>query len=586
MLDEGSRMDAIAKIVPALGWIRNYDREDLSKDLSAGLIVAVMLIPQGMAYALLAGLPPIYGLYASTVPAIVYALFGTSRHMPVGPPALMALLTFAGVSTLAEPGSGQYISLALLLALMAGALQLAIGLLKMGFITNFIPHPVLSGFIYASAIIIAISQTKYILGISVSGEHSTVSTTLEIGKQIEDTNLITLVLGASSILALVLFAKMMPHLPGPLIVASTSTLAVYLLGLEDRGVQVVGDVPRGLPGLSLPLLNLEAFRVLLPAALTVAFVGFIESISVAKAIAAKEKYKIDSNQELKALGFANISAAFFSGFPVAGSFSRTAVQYQSGAKTQLASITTAVMILVTLLFLTPLFYYLPNAALAAVILVAVYKLLDLKDAKRIFEIRRADGYALLLTFVLTLLIGVEEGIIIGALFALLAFIRRTAYPNIAELGYVEEKEAFLGVNSYPRAKTFPEVLIIRFDAALYYANVPFLEEWLIKAVADRPKLSWIIIDCRAVNTIDTTAIEGLEDLVSGYRSRGIEVLFSHVKRRVRERLQKAGWDKKFGENLCCYPTTRDVLRTMDLLEGRRPRREQTAESDVSSEGRS
>jgi SulP family sulfate permease len=557
---------AIEKIVPAYGWLRSYKRSELSKDLLSGLIVAVMLIPQGMAYALLAGLPPIYGLYASTVPAIVYALFGTSRHMPVGPPALMALLTFAGVSALAEPGSQEYIALALLLALMAGVLQLTIGLLKMGFITNFIPHPVLSGFIYASAIIIAISQTKHLLGISLSSEHSTVSTVLEIGKQIEETNLITLVLGTSSILALVLFGKMTPRLPGPLVVAAASTLAVYVLGLKDRGVQIVGDVPRGLPELSLPLLNLEAFRALLPAALTVAFVGFIESISVAKAIAAKEKYKIDSNQELKALGLANISAAFFSGFPVAGSFSRTAVQYQSRAKTQLASMTTAFVIIVTLLLLTPLFYYLPNAALAAVILVAVYNLLDFKEAKRLFEIRRADGYVLLVTFALTLLLGVEEGIIIGALFALLAFIRRTAYPNIAELGYVGEKEAFLGVNSYPEAKTYPEALIIRFDAALYYANVPFLEEWLIKAVADRPKLRWIVIDCRGVNTIDATAIEGLEDLVSGYRSRGIEILFSHVKRRVRERLKRADWGEKFGENLCCYPTTRDALKAVGLLE--------------------
>ncbi len=524
-----------------------------------------MLVPQGMAYALLAGLPPVYGLYASIVPAIVYALFGTSRHMPVGPPALMALLTFAGVSALAEPRSDEYVALALLLALMAGLLQLGIGLLKMGFVTNFISHPVLSGFIYASAIVIALSQLKHILGISLPDEHSIAKVVLELGRRIGETNPITLALGVGSIGALVLFAKSIPRVPGPLVVAAGSTLVVYLFGLEERGVRVVGDVPRGLPGLSVPPLDLELLRALLPAALTVAFVGFIESISVAKAVAAKEKYKIDSNQELQALGLANISAAFFSGFPVAGSFSRTAVQYQSGAKTQLASIITALMIIVTLLFLTPLFYYLPNAALAAIIIMAVYRLLDLGEGRRIFKIRRADGYALLLTFALTLLIGVEEGIIIGALFALLAFVRRTAYPHIAEMGYVEEKQAFLALERFPEAKTYPEAIIIRFDAALYYANVPFLEEWLIKAVADRPHLKWIVIDCRGVNSIDVTAIEGLEDLVSAYRSQGIEILFSHVKLQIRERLKKAGWDEKFGEDLL-YSTTRDALRAIGLLE--------------------
>lgn len=518
-----------------------------------------------MAYALLAGLPPVYGLYASIVPAIVYALFGTSRHMPVGPPALMALLTFAGVSALAEPRSDEYVALALLLALMAGALQLGIGLLKMGFVTNFISHPVLSGFIYASAIVIALSQLKHILGISLSDEHSIAKMVLELGRRIGETNPVTLALGVGSIGALVLFAKTMPRVPGPLVVAAGSALVVYLFGLEERGVRVVGDVPRGLPELSLPPLDLELLRALLPAALAVAFVGFIESISVAKAVAAKEKYKIDSNQELQALGLANISAAFFSGFPVAGSFSRTAVQYQSGAKTQLASIITALTIVVTLLFLTSLFYYLPNAALAAIIIMAVYRLLDLEEGRRIFKIRRADGYALLLTFALTLLIGVQEGIIIGALFALLAFVRRTAYPRIAEMGYVEEKEAFLALERFPEAKTYPEALIIRFDAALYYANVPFLEEWLIKAVADRPHLKWIVIDCRGVNSIDVTAIVGLEDLVSGYRSQGIKILFSHVKLQIRERLKKASWDEKFGEDLL-YSTTRDALRAIGLLE--------------------
>lgn len=541
--------------------------------MMSALIITALLVPQGMAYALLAGLPARYGLYASTVPAIVYALFGTSRHMPVGPPALMALLTFTSVSALAEPGTPEYISLALLLALMVGVLQLLIGLLRMGFITNFISHPVLSGFIYASAIVIMLSQLKNLLGVSFSGSHSTISTAAGIWARVGETNLPTLALGLGSVVVMLALARLFPRVPGPLVVVAASAFIVYLFGLNELGVDIVGEVPRGLPGFSVPNLDLESARLLLTSALVVAFVGFVESISVAKAIAAKEKYKIDSSQELKALGLANTSAAFFSGFPVAGSFSRTAVQYESGGRTQLASIFTAALILATLLFLTPLFYYLPNTSLAAVIIVVVFKLIDFKEVRKAFRIRHADGYTLLLTFVLTLALGVEEGILIGAGFALLAFLRRTAHPHIAELGYVEDKDAFLGLESYPEGKTHPEALIVRVDARLYFANSPFLEEWLIKEVADRPDIKWIFIDCRGVNGIDVTAIEGLEDLMSSYRSRGIEMVFTHMKLPVRERLEKAGWNEKFKDtgHKYHYQTTREALCSVGLMKSRKDR---------------
>jgi sulfate permease, SulP family len=562
------------KIIPAAGWLRNYERSDLRGDVTSALVITALLVPQGMAYALLAGLPAKYGLYASTVPAIVYALFGTSRHMPVGPPALMALLTFTSVSALAEPGTEEYVSLALLLALMVGVLQLGLGLLRMGFITNFISRPVLSGFVFASAIIIVISQVGNLLGVPASGSHSTINTVAGIWRGLGETNPLALALGLGSIVAMVVLGRAFPRLPGPLVVVGASALVVYLFGLHERGVGIVGEVPEGLPALSIPALNLDLASSLVTSAVVVAFVGFVESISVAKAIAAKEKYKIDSSQELRALGLANASAAFFSGFPVAGSFSRAAVQYESGGRTQLASIITALLILATLLFLTPLFYYLPNASLAAVIIVVVVKLINAGEVRRAFRIRRADGYTLLLTFVLTLLLGVEEGILIGASFALVAFLRRTAYPHIAELGYVEEKDAFLGLESYPEAKTHPEALIVRVDARLYFANSSFLEEWLIKEVADRPDIRWIFIDCRGVNGIDVTAIEGLEDLMSSYRSRGIEMVFTHMKLPVRERLERAGWNEKFSGTAghdYHYQTTREAMRKLGLMKSRRER---------------
>ncbi|QIN81438.1 sulfate permease [Rubrobacter tropicus] len=532
---------------PFLGWLGAYRRADLPRDLSAGLVVGVMLVPQAMAYALLAGLPPVYGLYASIVPTVAYALFGTSRHMPVGPPALMALLTFSGVSALAEPGSGEYVGLALLLALMAGVLQLGLGLLRLGFVSNFIPLPVLSGFVYASAVVISLSQAASLLGIPAGSERSTPGILSSLAGRIGETNLPTLAIGVGGIVALVAMAKLLPRVPGALVVATVATVIVYGLGLRGMGVEVVGEIPAGLPGLSVPPLGLETVRGLLPAALAVALVGFVESVSVAKAVAAKERYRLESNAELRGLGLANIAAAFTSGMPVAGSFSRTAVQYGAGARTQLASVVTAGVVVLTLLFLTPLFYYLPDAALAAVILVAVFGLLDFRQARRIFEVSPVDGAALVITFLVTLFVGVEEGILAGALFALLAFLRRTAYPNVTQMGFVQEERAYLDVERWPAAETYPDVLIVRFDAALYYANIPYLEEKLIELVAEKPEVEWIVIDCRGVNAIDVTAVEGLEALVQGYRSRGVGILLTHVKLLVRERLAGAGWSEKFGD---------------------------------------
>ncbi len=561
----------LERFVPAYGWLRGYGWGDLSRDFSAALVITVMLVPQSMAYALLAGLPPIYGLYASTVPAVVYALFGTSKHMPVGPPALMALLTFTSVSAIAEPGSGEYVGYVLLLALMVGVLQLCLGFLQMGFLTNFISHPVLSGFVYASAVIIALSQVEHFLGIRPPDDHSTLGMLTNIFGRIENTNLVPLAIGLLSIATIVLLGRFFPRVPGALVAVVAATLAVYLLStrgfsLDGRGVGIVGGVPRGLPSPSTPAFDFEVVRTLVPAALIVAFVGFIESISVARAVASKEKYKIDSNQELRALGLANVGAAFFSGFPVAGSFSRTAVQYQSGGKTQMASIITVAMVVVTLLFLTPLFYYLPNAALAAVIVIAVYKLLDFREARYIFRVRGPDGVAMLVTFLVTLFVGIEQGIIAGAAFALLAFLRRTAYPEIIKLGYVEEDDTFKGLRSYPEAQTFPEALILRFDARLYYANIPFLEEYLVSEIPDHPGLEYIVVDSRGINGIDVTALEGLGNLISEYRARNVNILFAHMKKQVRERLKKAGWDQKFGN--IYYPTIRDALQNVGLLKAR------------------
>lgn len=551
----------LRKIIPAIDWMTNYKKSDLKGDLSAGLIVAIMLIPQGMAYAMLAGLPPVIGLYASTIPLIIYALFGTSRQLAVGPVAMVSLLVFSGISTLATPGTEEYLSLAILLAFMVGMIQFLLGFLRLGFLVNFLSHAVISGFISASAVIIGLSQLKHLLGIKLSGGENVVELLIEAAQKIGQTNPTTLGIGLASIFILVLIKKVAPKIPGPLLVVVGSTLLVYMMKLDQVGVKIVGEVPQGIPSLSLPSLDLGAMQSLLPAALTISFIGFMESIAMAKAIASKEKYKVHSNKELIGLGLANIGGSFFSAYPVTGGFSRSAVNYEAGARTPLATIITSIIIVLTLLFFTPLFYYLPQTVLAAIIMVAVYGLIDVKEAIHLFKIRPVDGWTLVLTFISTLTLGIEMGILIGFIFSLIIFIGRSAYPHVAELGYLSEKNVFRNVKRYPEAKTDPEVLIFRVDASLYFANMAFLEDRLRERLADRPDVKWVIFDFSGVNAIDAVAIDALEELIEAYQNEDRQLLFVGVKGPVLDLMKKAGWDKKYKGKIG-YLSIEEALRAI------------------------
>lgn len=531
--------------LPVLGWLKRYDKGNLPADLIAGLIVAVMLVPQGMAYALLAGLPPVTGLYASTVPLIVYALFGSSKQLAVGPVAIVSLLTLSGVSLIAEPGSADFIALAALLALMVGVIQFGLGLLRAGFITNFLSHAVISGFTSAAALIIGLSQLKHLLGIQLGRSENVFAILWEAGRNLGETNLITLAIGVVSIATLLLFKRYAGRFPAPLLVVVVSALAVYLFNLNTYGVSIVGDVPRGLPGFSLPALSLESLRALLPTALTIAFVSFMESVAVAKSIASKEKDKVDANRELVGLGLANVVGSLFRAYPVTGGFSRTAVNYQAGAKTPLASVFTALLVILTLLFLTPLFTYLPNAVLAAIVMVAVFGLIDLKEPVHLFKLKPVDGWTLLITFVGTLILGVETGILIGVGFSLLVFVWRSAYPHTAELGYLPEEEVFRNVKRYPEAQTFADVCILRVDAALYFANMAYLEGLLDDTAADRPNIKHIILDFSAVNGVDAVALDTLEERMKELAGQGVTVHISGMKGPVRDLATKAGWYETF-----------------------------------------
>jgi SulP family sulfate permease len=556
-------MTVLQTIVPAFEWLRNYKRNDIRGDLSAGAIVAVMLVPQGMAYAMLAGLPPVMGLYASTLPLIAYALFGSSRQLAVGPVAMMSLLVFAGVSPLAEPGSEEYIHLVLMLSLMVGAIQFAMGLFRLGFFINFFSHAVISGFTSAAAIVICLSQLSHLLGIRLSVQHSIVPLLAEALQRVGETNLIALTIGGVSMVVQLFLRKKMPRFPAPLLVVAGSTLLVYALHLDRWEVAIIGNVPRGLPTLSIPGFSVESLRLLFPLALTILFVGFMESISVAKTIAVREKYKIDSNQELKGLGLSNIVASFFFAYPVTGGFSRTAVNYEAGARTGLASVISATLIILVLYFFTPLFHYLPKCVLASIVMVAVVGLIDVKEAKHLFKVKKADGWTLALTFIVTLAVGSEQGILIGMAFSLLVFIWRSSRPHTAELGYVEKEDVFRNIKRFPEVKTYPEALILRVDASLYFANMGFLEDRLRKSLIERPEVKWVIIDLSGVNDIDAVAIDALEEVVENYHEKGIEFLFAGMKGPVRDLVGKAGWEEKYGERIK-HPSIQHALQSIGL----------------------
>ncbi|MFS1517518.1 SulP family inorganic anion transporter [Bacillus sp. SCS-151] len=538
----------LKNLIPAVDWMKSYKGSYLKGDLSAGLIVAIMLIPQGMAYAMLAGLPPVIGLYASTIPLIIYALFGSSKQLAVGPVAMVSLLVFSGVSTLAEPGSSEYLSYALLLSLMVGVIQFGMGIFRLGFIVNFLSHAVISGFTSAAALIIGLSQLKHLLGVDIA-RGSVFEVLYGAIVQIGNVNFITLSIGALSIAILLYFKKNYPRFPAALIVVVGGSLLVYFLNLQELGVSIVGEVPRGIPSISLPAFDISSITSLLPIALTISFVGFMESIAVAKAIAAKENDKINSNQELSGLGLANIVGSFFSAYPVTGGFSRSAVNYQAGAKTGLASIITAVLIIISLLFFTPLFYYLPNVVLAAIIMVAVFGLIDVKEAVHLFKIKKVDGWTLIVAFIATLVTSIEEGILIGIAFSLLVFIWRSAYPHVAQLGYIEQENVFRNIKRYENAKTFKDTIIFRIDASLYFANMGFFEEQLRKEIADHPTTTKIVLDFSSVNAIDAVSIDELEKIIDDYKQANIEILIAGMKGPVKDLVKRADWESKYGNNI-------------------------------------
>ena len=532
-----------ARYLPILQWLPQYRRADFLPDLIAGLTTAVMLVPQGMAYAMLAGLPPIVGLYASIVPQLVYAVFGTSRQLAVGPVAMDSLMVAAALGTMAPQATEAYVGMAVLLGLLVGLIQVAMGALRLGFLVNFLSRPVISGFTSAAALVIGFSQLKHLLGIDLARPRYVHDTVFEAVRRIDEVNLGAVAIGVTSIVVLVLLKRRVPRVPGALVVVATSTLAVWAVGWADRGLDIVGAVPAGLP---MPTgVSLEGADVLWSSALAIALIAFMESISVANAYATRQRYEVDANQELIALGLANVAGAFFRGYPVTGGFSRTAVNAEAGAKTPLAAVVTATAVAVTLLFLTPLFYYLPKAVLAAIIFTAVFGLIDVGHAKHLWRVKREDFFLLVLTFVATLTVGIGPGIATGVGLSLLWLIVKTTRPHTAVLGRLPGTTSYRNIRHHPQAETMAGVLILRMDGQFYFGNVSFLKERLRALVsAQAPKT--VILDCSGMNQLDSSADEALHGIWHDLTRRRIRLMLTNVKRPVRDVLERSGFVAALG----------------------------------------
>lgn len=493
----------------------------------AGITVAVLLIPQGMAYALIAGLPPIYGLYAALTPQIIYAFLGTSRQLAVGPVAMDSLLVAAGLGTLTLVQPTQYIQMAILLAFLMGAIQLLLGFFRMGFIVSFLSKPVISGFTSAAAIIIGLSQLKNLIGLSLPQSNQLHKVILALFEVKEPIHLITVIISTVSILFIVFIKEWNRKIPSAIIAVTIGILAVSFFNLEEKGVAVVGVIPEGLP--SFQLLNFDStlIKPLFPIALTLALVAFMEAISVAKAIEEKhDDYKVDPNQELIALGGANIVGSFFQSYPTTGGFSRTAVNNEAGAKTGIAALVSALLVALILAFFTHWFYYLPKAVLGAIILVAVINLIDFKFPIRLYKKRKDEFVLLFITFLSTLFLGITEGILIGIVLSILILLYRTSKPHYAFLGRIGKTNYFKNIARFPEETVQrDDLIILRFDAQLFFGNIQYFKELVYKAVEEKQgKLKGFIINARAINYIDSTASEQLYELILALQQRGIRVM--------------------------------------------------------------
>lgn len=548
---------------PIFDWGKQYNRDTLTRDLVAAVIVTIMLIPQSLAYALLAGLPAEAGLYASILPLLAYGLFGTSCSLAVGPVAVISLMTASAVTGLDLPTMEQKWLAATLLALTSGAMLLVLGFLRLGFIANFLSHPVIAGFITATGIIIAFSQLKHILGIPLEGDNL-IEISVGLVHDASNAHKPTIFMGIIATLFLFWVRKgLQPFLlklglsvqsadilakTGPIFAVVITTLAAYVFKLGENGMALVGDVPNALPSLGVPSVNMDFLEPLIMPALLISIIGFVESISVAQTLAAKKRQRIEPDQELIALGASNVASGVSMGFPVTGGFSRSVVNYDAGARTPAAGIFTAVGIALATVFLTPLLAYLPKATLAATIIVAVTSLIDFSIIKRTWHYSKPDFIAVITTIALTLLFGVEVGVSAGVFVSILIFLLKTSRPHVAVVGLVEGTQHYRNIDRH-HVITHESILSLRVDESLYFANARYLEDAIYKKVTDNQELKDVVLLCSAVNDIDMSALESLEAINQRLSSSGVKLHLSEVKGPVMDKLDRENFSQHLSGNV-------------------------------------
>jgi len=551
--------------IPLLEDLKKYSGRLFLADLIAGLTVAVLLIPQGMAYGLLAGLPPIYGLYAGLIPLLIYPIFGTSRQLSIGPVAVVSIIVFSGLSNFATPMSAEFISLAILTSLVAGIIQILLSAFRMGFLVNFLSHPVISGFMSAAAIIITLSQLKYILGIEIPSGSSVLETIQAIVGSISEWNPIALAIGFGGLLMIVVLKKISKSIPGAIIAMFLAIVAVVYFSWEKTGLDIVGDVPAGLPAFGIPDWTFTDVKQVIPLALIICLISFIESLSIAKTIETEKKTNdLDANQELLALGAAKVVGSFFQAFPNTGSFARSAINNESGAKTGMSSIIAFLIIGLVLLFFTQGFYFLPKAILGAVIISAVFGLIDYKEALYLFKYDRSDFIVFMATFILTLVLGVQNGVFAGIGLSLVLIVRRMAVPHYAILGKLPNSTHFRNLERNPGTKSPEGALIFRYDSDLFFGNSDHFYQTILSEIQNYPELKYLILNCTAMNRPDSTSLHMIDQLIDHCKENKIELRFTDVIGPIRDKFQRIGITEKIGiENI--YWSVEDACKDTNSI---------------------
>lgn len=532
----------IKKIIPILEWLPNYTTSRFRGDFIAGITVGIILIPQGIAYALIAGLPPIYGLYTALVPQLMYAIFGSSRQVAIGPVAMDSLIVAAGVSTLALAGTDSYIEIAILLALMVGAIQLLMGVFRLGFIVNFLSKPVISGFTSAAALIIGFNQFRNLFGVDFERSNQIQYVIIDVWKNIATLNINTTVIGIVAATIILILRKVNKKIPNALIVVILGIITIKYFGKSFEDVAIIKEVPSGLPSFGVPEIDIDQLKELMPIALTLVLVGFLETISIGKSLESKQdEYRIRPNQELVALGFGNMVGSLFKSYPSTSSFSRSAINQESGATTGMAALISVGMVVITLLFLTPVFYYLPKTILAAIIIVAVFGLVNVKEAILLWKTNNLDFWLLFTTFVATLFLGIEYGIFAGVGLSMIILIFRTSKPYIAVLGAVPDSDFYKNSERFNDVILEEDVLVIRFDAQLFFANSSYFRDNLDELADKKGKaLKLIVIDAESINRVDSTGAEMLMERINYYKKKDVTFYLAGVKGPVRDSLFRAG----------------------------------------------